>query len=103
LNDEAFSEFSQAMAARVLAESKNDDQRIQRAFRYCLSRSPSAEEKERLRKLLDDEITALKRAPEDVKQIIGSKPPENVDRVQFAAWKTVSRVILNLDETITRE
>ena len=103
LNDEAYVEFSQAMAARVLAESKNDDQRIQRAFRYCLSRSPSAEEKERLRKLLDDEITALKRAPEDVKQIIGSKPPENVDRVQFAAWKTVSRVILNLDETITRE
>ena len=103
LNDEAYVEFSQAMAAKLLKEPGNDDERITRAFRYCLSRPPSAEEKQRLRDLLNAEMAALKKTPEDVNRIVGSKPPENTDLVQLAAWTTVSRVILNLDETITRE
>jgi mono/diheme cytochrome c family protein len=103
LNDEAFVEFSQGMATRVLGEPGTDDQRLTRAFRCALSRSPSAEEKQRLRKLLDEELAALKKNPEEAKQILGSKAPRDADPVQLAAWTTVSRVILNLDETITRE
>ena len=103
LNDEAYVEFSQAMAAKLLKESASDDQRITHAFRYCLSRSPSAEEKQRLRKLREEEIAALKKAPEEVRQIVGSRPSETTDLTHLAAWTTVSRVILNLDETITRE
>jgi hypothetical protein len=103
LNDEAYVEFSQAMAAKLLKEPGSDDERIARAFRYCLSRSPSAEEKQRLRKLLEDDIAALKKGPEEVKQVVDSKSSENIDPAQLAAWTTVSRVILNLDETITRE
>ncbi len=103
LNDEAYVEFSQAMAAKVLKEAGSDDERIVRAFRYCLSRSPSVEEKQRLRKLLNDEMTALKNTPEEVKRIVGSRSSENTDVAQLAAWTTVSRVILNLDETISRE
>jgi mono/diheme cytochrome c family protein len=103
LNDEAYVEFSQAMATKLLKETRSDDERITRAFRYCLSRSPSAEEKQRLRKLLDDELAALKKMPEDVNRIVGLKSPENTDLMQLAAWTSVSRVILNLDETITRE
>ena len=59
--------------------------------------------KQRLRDLLNAEMAALTKAPEDVKRIVGSRPPENVDLTQLAAWTTVSRVVLNLDETITRE
>ena len=103
LNDEAYVEFSQAMAAKLLKEEGSDDARITRAFRYCLSRSPSAEEKQRLRDLFNTELAALKQAPEEVKRIVGPSPPENTDLAQIAAWTTVSRVILNLDETITRE
>ena len=103
LNDEASVEFSQAMAAKLMKEQGSNDERIARAFRYCLSRSPSAEEKQRLRDLLNAEMAALTKAPEDVKRIVGSRPPENVDLTQLAAWTTVSRVVLNLDETITRE
>jgi mono/diheme cytochrome c family protein len=103
LNDEAYVEFSQAMAVKLLKEPGSDDERIARAFRYCLSRSPSVEEKQRLRELLNGEMAALKKAPDDVNRIVGSKAPENTDLTQLAAWTTVSRVILNLDETITRE
>lgn len=103
LNDEAYVEFSHAMAARLLDSAGTADERITLAFRHCLSRSPSAEEKQRLRELLDSELAALKKSPEEAKQIIRSKTSRDIDSVQLAAWTTVSRVILNLDETITRE
>jgi hypothetical protein len=32
-----------------------------------------------------------------------SGTPDGLDANAFAAWTTVSRVLLNLDETITRE
>ena len=83
LNDEAFHEFAQALATRVLKEGpKTDPARIDHAFRLCLSRSPSKDEKQRLLKLLNHELA------------VADEP---------TAWATVSRVLLNLDETITRE
>lgn len=103
LNDEAFVEFSQAMARRVLSAANNDDERLAHAFRLALSRSPLPQEKQRLRELLNAEMTALRKAPEEANQIVGPKPPANSDLVQLAGWTTVARVILNLDETITRE
>ena len=83
LNDEAFHEFAQALGARILKEGpKNDPARIDYAFRRCLSRHPSNDESQRLLKLLKKELAAA------------DEP---------TAWATVSRVLLNLDETITRE
>jgi hypothetical protein len=83
LNDEAFHEFAQALAARVLKEGpKTDPARIDHAFRLCLSRSPSKDENQRLLKLLNKELATTD---------------------ESTAWATVSRVLLNLDETITRE
>jgi hypothetical protein len=40
LNDQAFVEFAQALAARILEEGpKPDSERVEQAFRYCLARS----------------------------------------------------------------
>ena len=87
LNDAGFYEFAQAMAARVLREgSKSDAERIEYAFRTCLSRAPSATEKQRLIELLAQQLAV-----------------EQGEQRQLAAWTTVARVLLNLDETITRE
>jgi mono/diheme cytochrome c family protein len=83
LNDEAFHEFAQSLAARVLKEGpKTDAARIDQAFRLCLSRPPSKDERQRLLKLLNHEVAS-------------SDEP--------TAWSSVARVLLNLDETITRE
>ena len=102
LNDEAFVEFSQALAQRLVEESaKTDEQRINRAFRVCLSRSPSADERQRLLDLLNAELSALKKSPDEAKSLVPADSSD--DPVQLAAWTTVSRVLLNLDETVTRE
>ncbi len=104
LNDEAFHEFAQALAARVLKDGPTTDQaRVERAFRLCLSRPPAADEKKRLLELLHREIALLDKAPAEAAAIRKQHPDPGADVKQLAAWTTVSRVLLNLDETITRE
>jgi hypothetical protein len=81
LNDQAATEFAKALAARLLHDSTSDTQRIEEAFQLCLSRNPTEAESARLQKVL---------------AAMNSEGPET-------AWFTVARVMLNLDETITRE
>jgi mono/diheme cytochrome c family protein len=80
LNDQGQYEFAQALAARVRREGgSDDDARLRYAFRLCLARAPKEREQQRLGELLARE----------------GRGPE--------AWVTVARVLLNLDEFITRE
>jgi hypothetical protein len=84
LNDQGQYEFAQALAARVLRDGGADDgERLCYAFRLCLARRPTEREQQRLTELL------LQQARE------GAAPAE--------AWTSVARVLLNLDEFITRE
>jgi hypothetical protein len=70
------------------APAKNDSQRIEQAFRLCLSRAPKPSETQRLQQLL-------------AQQLEHEAGDENTRRTE--AWKTIARVMLNLDETISRE
>ncbi|WP_395731588.1 PSD1 and planctomycete cytochrome C domain-containing protein [Prosthecobacter sp.] len=83
LNDSAYVEFAQALAARLIKEAKTDDTRIDRACQLCLSRPPLDHERKALTRLLAAERQANATEPQ--------------------AWQAVARVMLNLDETITRE
>jgi len=104
LNDQAFVEFAQDLAARVLKEdAKSDSERLERTFRVCVARKPAPEERQRLLDLLNKERVALKTSPEEAAAIVNRTPDGKSDVIQLAAWTTVSRVLLNLDETITRE
>jgi hypothetical protein len=66
----------------------SDADRLDHAFRLCVTRSPTPDEANRLRQLLAAEL----------RQLDGDEPAR-----QTEAWTTVARVLLNLDETITRE
>lgn len=104
LNDQGFVEFAQGLALRVLDESpSNDKDRLDYAFRLCLSRSPEKAERDRLAKLLQTERHNFSIAPEEASLLAPKKLPKNADVKEVAAWTSVSRVLLNLDETISRE
>ncbi|MBM3814455.1 MAG: DUF1549 domain-containing protein [Acidimicrobiia bacterium] len=102
LNDQAFLELAQGLAARVLEEAPaNDAERLGYAFRLSLSRQPSAGERAMLDRLLNQQWNEFRQAPEDAGTLAGKAPKERAP--QLAAWTAVARVILNLDEFITRE
>ena len=81
-NDPVFVEFATALGARVESEGPKDDAgRINFAYRVCFARAPSGAEAARVQAYLD------------AKRKTDSK----------TAWAAVARVLMNLDEFITRE
>jgi hypothetical protein len=107
LNDPTFVEAARVFAQSVLTEGPHDlDGRLRFAFRRALARSPDAAEKEALmyeyRRLLGRYQNDPKAAAELVKAGRFS-PPQKLDPVEHATWTGLANLLLNLDETITRE
>ncbi len=85
LNDPAFTEFAQSLGRRLAAsEGLSDSQRIELGFQICLARSPTRIEEDRFLAFLAAERAQV------------PDPGQGV-------WTRVGRVLLNLDELITRE
>ncbi|HTE18638.1 MAG TPA: DUF1553 domain-containing protein, partial [Armatimonadota bacterium] len=107
LNDVVYVEAAQAMARRVLKEGwGGPEQRVRFAFRLCLSRGPSASESRRAIAFLQEQRAVYAAAPAEAAQVAGidpKAPPAGADPAELAAWTLLSRVLLNLDETITKE
>jgi hypothetical protein len=110
LNEPLFLEAARALALKTAREGgSTDEQRLTFAFRRCLSRNPDARESAELLGLLKrqtDRYADGKINPWDVVADDPSKPPaipSTITPAQQAGWTAVSRVLLNLDETISKE
>jgi hypothetical protein len=107
LNDAAFVEAAQALARRIVTEAPKDDAaRATLAFRLCLSRTPDETELANMTRFYTAELAKYREHPDGARQAATSEavqPAKDADLPQLAAWTTVSRALLNLDETITRE
>ncbi|HQR08180.1 MAG TPA: PSD1 and planctomycete cytochrome C domain-containing protein [Gemmatales bacterium] len=110
LNETVFVETARALGLRMLKDGGDTDaSRLSYGFRLCTSRLPTEMEKAELEKLLKkhrDRFSEGWLSPAEV--IFGSKdlkekPPAGVTPTQWASYTLVARVLLNLDETITRE
>ncbi|MBC7927694.1 MAG: DUF1553 domain-containing protein, partial [Bryobacteraceae bacterium] len=99
-NDPVFLEAAQGLALRTLSEAP--DERLDYAFRLCLGRTASPREKERLQSYLDQQVGILTKDADAVSKL-APVSPEGIAPIQTAAWVGLSRVLLNLDEFITRE
>lgn len=95
LNDPVFFEAAQAFALRLARESKPDE-RLDYAFELALARKPTARERERMQKFLDQQATEFSTHQDHAKELLPLAPAN-------AAWVSAARVLLNLDEFITRE
>ncbi len=104
LNSEPFVEAAQGLAKRVLTEQlkAGDADRLAHAFRLCLAREPRDFEIDRLISLLESSRAHYRDRPEDASHFAGSALPEGVSSSEGAAWTATLRVLLNLDEFLTR-
>jgi hypothetical protein len=100
-NDETTVESSRALASRIRKHSSDDEERLLYAYVLCLARSPEPFEAKRLVKYLDQQRTNFATAPEDASKVTGEAVSETV--ADAAAWTSLARALMNLDEFITRE
>ncbi len=104
LNNETFAETARAFARRLLSTDNADDTaRLSYAMRLCLARTITPDEQVQLQALLDDSKTWYAAHPDQAGQLIGKETVAGVPSETAAAWISVARVLLNLDEFITRE
>ena len=103
LNDEAFFEFAQGLARRLMLEAPQQDlEKIDYAFRLCLTREPTREERSQLQRYLAQQREDLRAEPSQARTLVPADSEEK-DVQELAAWTLLSSVLLNLDELITRE
>ena len=93
--DDEAAEAAKALARRMIGSAPTDDARITHGFRLCVARSPSPAERSALLKLLNQAKSYYEQNAPEAKTFAGN--PE------ASAWAATARVLLNLDEFITRE
>ncbi|HEV3485978.1 MAG TPA: DUF1553 domain-containing protein, partial [Vicinamibacterales bacterium] len=119
MNDEAFFEAAQALAARVLRETPpsampiaeginpNNEMGLQSRFTYMfrlvLSRRPSDTELARIVASFWTHLERFRRDSDAAARVIKSHAIEGVAPAEQAAWTLVANSLLNLDEALTRE
>jgi hypothetical protein len=106
LNDPSFVEAARALAARALTEAKGDDpSRLRWAWRTVLGRDAKSEEIEILHELLQKHRAYFASDEQAAKSLVSvgiSKKATDLQPAEHAAWTSVSRALLNLNETIYR-
>jgi len=122
LNDEAFTELAEGLAARVIKEAPEDNtERIRYAYRLAMGRAPRADEEQRIARFLARQTEEYATNPSRAIELIykgGKFSPEGVpvnpppaklaamlpkDLPLEAAWTGVARVLFNLDDFLTRD
>jgi mono/diheme cytochrome c family protein len=103
MNDPVFFEAAQALAFRIMRESSGAFRdRLRFAYSATLGREPSTREAERMGKYFDDSSRDLQARPQTVAALFPNQLA-GVPQAEAAAWVELSRVLLNLDEFITKD
>ncbi|MEZ6057861.1 MAG: PSD1 and planctomycete cytochrome C domain-containing protein [Planctomycetaceae bacterium] len=110
LNDPAYIEMAHALAGRILRETpivkeefNQTRARLRHGFRLVLSREPSEREAERLRSFYDRSLSLMQQDDRKLEELIPkNNRVENISLAEQAAWFSIANLLLNLDETITR-
>jgi hypothetical protein len=101
-NDEVLIDLARGVAQRVTTSTATED-RVDYVFQLCLARLPNDIERAHLQSYFEGQRIEYAAAPEAAAQLAGLtdlSPEATADR---AAWVAAARVLMNLDEFITRE
>lgn len=106
LNDVQHFEAARALAQRMMKEGGTTARdRIRFGYRVVLGRKPAREEAAVVEEALAQHLTryrADRPAAEAAIHFGESKPPAELDAIELAAYTLTANLLLNLDETVTR-
>ena len=107
LNDPIFVEAARMFATRVILETKTDsfEAELGTAFWLALSRPPHFAEAKILTTLYHDSLLEFEQDKDSAAKLLSigqAVRDQEIDDTRLAAWTTIARAILNLNETMTR-
>jgi hypothetical protein len=106
MNDVQHFEASRALAERVLTEGgRSPEERLTFLYRVVLARRPDPDETGLLMKALARQQELFAADPESARKAIhtGESTPKKVaSDVETATWTMLASLVMNLDETVTR-
>lgn len=106
LNDPTYVEAARGLAVRVIRDCGDSvSGRVRRAFQHAVNRDPTEAEIAVLSSLYEKHRQQYEQSKDEALKLlaVGESPlPEAIDPAELAAWTSVSRVILNQHEVITR-
>lgn len=107
LNDPTYVEAARALAQRAITEAgPSPARRVETLFRHATGRRPVSAESAPLLALARGKTADYRKDPAAAEKLLAVGEWQNdpkLDRAELAAWTTVASVVLNLDETITKE
>jgi hypothetical protein len=104
LNDPYFFDAARAMAKRMMSEGgTNVEERATYGFRLAVSRQPAKQELERLLDFYNRQLSKYKEDEKSAAQTIGVESGNDKSAPEWAAWTMVANVLLNMDETISKD
>jgi hypothetical protein len=103
LNDEAAMEAARGLARRMIEDGGDDlKARLIYGFRACMSRTPKDNEIERLAAFYRRQLDYFAANQTEAGKIARDQSTKAAP-TDFAAWTMAANVLLNLDETLTKE
>ncbi|HYG73656.1 MAG TPA: PSD1 and planctomycete cytochrome C domain-containing protein [Planctomycetota bacterium] len=99
LNDQMFHEAAQQLGREAVKKQGTDAERVTEIFRRCLVRPPEAGEITMLLAFVSKQREAFKTKAENASKLAGAGEGDAAER---AAWTALARVVMNLDETVTK-
>ena len=106
LNEPTLLEAARILGQRIMLHaSPTVGGQIEYAFRLCLARTPTKQERQRLIHFYEQQWKSFEHDPnsdETLLRVGAASQPASLDARRLAAWMMVANVLLNLDETITK-
>jgi hypothetical protein len=100
LNDEMFLEMAREMGRNAADANGSVDERAKKLFRCFLTRPPSDDELQKLVTFYEKQMERFDSGELKAADLMGGEEGDAMN--EQAAWTAVARVLMNLDETVTK-
>jgi hypothetical protein len=104
LNDPVYLEAARHFADQILSQGAAEQ--LDYAMRRCLSRPPTSEERDRYTQFLNRQIDRYQQHQDEARELLDEEEMPGEPTAELAgraAWTLLASVLLNLDETMSKQ
>ncbi|MBZ0258839.1 hypothetical protein K8I31_22445, partial [bacterium] len=99
-----FWECAASFGKQIATQFKGDTlDRIRMAFFHAMGRKPTEQEVHRMGQLFNESYQMMLQHPEDAAELLGNMKLNGAQPAEAASWVSVARVLMNLEEFMTRQ